>query len=88
MPRITQHEYKQIEAAFAEFEAGFHRSRRKNLWRNFEDQTLTVFQCQDGRFSWCVSGGRDDVRFSPEKYATEEEAMDSIAVAMLRHQFG
>lgn len=84
MPLIGELTAKQIESVFSDFESGFHRSRRGNLWREFEGSNVTVFKSKYGAFAWCISSGDDDVEFSPENFATEREAIDSVAVELLK----
>jgi hypothetical protein len=88
MPRIGQPTRIQIEGAFAEFASGFRRSRRGNLWREYDAWIVTVFRCQDGGFAWRISACEDDVQFSEETYETEQEAMDSMGAELLRLNFG
>ena len=68
------------------FKAGFERSRKGNLWCKWEGLTLTIFgggTSNDrvfGRsppgFGWCIAD--DETRFSSERYATEDEAMNAL----------
>lgn len=73
-------EKQRIEAAFAArdaFESGFKRSRKGNLWRNWEGKMLCVFRRDDDFYAWSVSDN-DGPRFSPGGYATEEEAIGAL----------
>jgi hypothetical protein len=60
MPKLTtthkDYDLPAFAEARAEFEAGFRRSRRGNLWRTWEGLTLTVFARDDGRYAWCIAG--------------------------------
>jgi hypothetical protein len=64
-------------AAWREFEAGFRRSQKGNLCRQFEGLTVTVFRRPDDTFGWCIADG-DDVRFSPGGYEDEGSAMYAL----------
>jgi hypothetical protein len=71
----------ELDAALAEreaFEVGFKRSRRGNLWRNWEGMTLTVFARDDGRFGWCIVDAEGDKRFSRKAYEDEEWAIGAL----------
>ncbi len=81
MPKATTHdpEIEAVLAAHAEFADGFRRSRRGNLWRNFQGQTVTIFKrTGDDFYGWCIAGG-DERRFSSGAYETEADAMDALA---------
>jgi hypothetical protein len=65
-------------ARYAEFAAGFRRSRKGNLWRPFQGVTLTVFAHPvDGSYHWCLSDG-DGPRYGERGYDEEEEAMRDL----------
>jgi hypothetical protein len=78
MPRIGEPTWQQqIEAALSEFAAGFRRSRRGNLWREYDDAVVTVFGTDDEQFGWCIA--RDgQTQFSKSRFETEDEAIDSL----------
>lgn len=79
MPRIGQPTRKQNGAKqWSEFESGFRRSRRGNLWRTYDGVTVTIFRREGGSFGWCIAVADDDKRFSSFAYETEEEAMESL----------
>ncbi|MBL9164450.1 MAG: hypothetical protein JNL18_17115 [Planctomycetaceae bacterium] len=61
----------------SEFAASFRRSKRGNLYREFEGTTLTVFSRPDGRFSWCIAEA-DNSQHYGSNYETEEDAMDGL----------
>ncbi|MCI0643210.1 MAG: hypothetical protein L0Y72_06540 [Gemmataceae bacterium] len=66
MPKVGQlnddDDFKAAMAAREEFESGFKRSKRGNLWRYWQGKTLTIFKREDGCYGWCVSF-QGDVRF-------------------------
>jgi len=64
-----------------EFESGFMRSRRGNLWRQWEGMTLTVFE-RHGCYRWCIARANGNARFSPCAFDYEEEALRSLAAEM------
>lgn len=53
---------------------GFRRSRKGNLWREYDGETLTVFPSVDGGYVYCRVGP-DGKRYSTRDYETEEEAL-------------
>lgn len=61
-------------AAWLDFVAGFQRSRRGNLWRNWDGKTLTVFNRRDGLWGWSIAD-RDGPRFSRRGHEDDESAM-------------
>jgi hypothetical protein len=82
MPKAPQRRDPAREAALAErteFEAGFRRSKKGNLWRHFEGMTLTIFGRDDERFGWCLVDAEGDKRFSRGSYESEEDALGSLA---------
>lgn len=82
MPKPPDTRDSSSEAAWAEreeFEQGFKRSKRGNLWRNWEGMTLTVFARDDGRFGWCIVDAEGDKRFSRGSYESEEDAVGGLA---------
>jgi hypothetical protein len=81
MPRIPQPTREAVLRK--QFAAGFRRSRRGNIWRKYDESTVTVFKRDDERFGWCISRSEDDVEFSPDDYASEEEAVDSVGAILL-----
>jgi hypothetical protein len=71
-------EWRTQATEYERFLRGFRESRRGNLWRKFDELTLTVFE-RDGRFSWCISSGEDNTRFSRWRgFEGEEEAMEDL----------
>lgn len=66
-------------ALFEEFAAGFKRSKKQNLWREYHGETLTVFQRPtDGSFGWCIADGQSSPRFSPGGFQDEDDALLSL----------
>lgn len=66
-------------ATRAEFESGFKRSRKGNLWRNYEGLTLTIFRRRgDDYYGWSIADS-DGVRFSPGGCETEEDALSALS---------
>lgn len=59
------------------FDNGFRRSKRGNLWRNWEGKTLTIFKRDDGYFGWSIADN-NGVRFSPGGYGSEAEAAGGL----------
>jgi hypothetical protein len=64
-----------------EFEAGFSRSRKGNLWRHWDRDgvtvTVTVFEREDSSHGWCVASP-DGLRYSSARYVTESEALAGL----------
>ena len=82
MPKLihSDPEAERMKATLAardKFVAGFRRSAKGNLWRQFEGLTVTVFK-RDDCFHWCIAGPTDK-RFSEFNYEDEEEAVSSVA---------
>lgn len=71
-------EVKAVMVAWNEFETGFRRSKRGNLWQQRDGASLTVFERADGWYGWCVAGPEGDKRFSSSAYETEDEAMGAL----------
>jgi len=73
MPGITH-----VDAR-ADFESGFQRSKRGNLWRNYAGVTVTIFQRKgDGFFAWCIADSGGTKRFSSGGYESEESALSAL----------
>ncbi len=54
----------------------WQRSRKGNLWREWDGVTLTIYR--RGRFfKYCVADG-DNKRYSARAYKTEKEAMTEL----------
>jgi hypothetical protein len=80
MPKVTENIVPEIEAlqfAWAQFEAGFRRSRKGNRWCHYEGRTICVFTRGDGYYGWSISGN-ESTQFSKGGYQTEEEALGSL----------
>jgi hypothetical protein len=69
--------------AWEVFQCGFRRSKKGNLWRNFEgDMTLTIFRRRgDDTYGWCVADEQGP-RFSRRGFETEEAALFALAEAL------
>lgn len=85
MPRIGQpnrdDESESLDdaGAFADFESGFARSRKGNLWRHFDGKTIVVFHREgDDRFAYSISD-EDGPTFSRRAYPSVAEAMKALA---------
>jgi hypothetical protein len=65
-------------AEWTEFENGFQRSRRGNLWRHYDGLTVTVFERREGRYGWCIVADEDEKRFSQTGYESESEAIRAL----------
>jgi hypothetical protein len=81
MPKAPSHQDRELAEYLArrdEFERGFRRSRKGNLWRHFEGMTLTVFGRDDGFYGWCIAGP-DGTRFSSGGFEEEADAIGSLA---------
>jgi hypothetical protein len=85
MPKLKQAtKDEELEAKLAElreFQAGFKRSKRGNLWRHYEGLTLCVFKRDDDYFAWSISDA-DGPRYSPGAFEDEDEALASLAYEM------
>ena len=81
MPPIRKHRDPFIEHIVEmreEFEAGFERSRKGNLWRHWDGKTVSVFKRRDGYFGWSIAD-EDAPRFSSRGYEDEEIAVGALA---------
>jgi hypothetical protein len=83
MPRVTETiiDTDALQAIWSQFEAGFRRSKKGNLWRHYEGQTICVFTRDDGYYGWSISGN-DGNRFSKGGYQREEEALGALGEAL------
>lgn len=78
MPTTKSHAEQQEEAllrAWTEFDRGFRRSCKGNLWRTYDGLTLTVFRRTNGRFAWCMAETEDKRSYSPTSFDCEEDAL-------------
>ena len=83
---------RELEAALQardQFAAGFKRSKKGNLWRNYEGLTVVIFRRQgDDWFSWSITDTDDEgPRFSPRPFDTEADAMDALCDELLIGEF-
>ncbi len=60
------------------------RNHKGNLWRRWKGMSLTIFK-RGPWFSFCISGGKNNVTFSRRAYRTESAAMDALADALTRN---
>lgn len=87
MPKITTTPDPVIVAVLAEraeFENPilWKRSKRGNLWRNWQGMTLTIFKRKgDGYYAWSIADV-DGPRFSSCGYETEHEAIGELESAL------
>ena len=62
--------------------SAWKRSKKGNLWRNWEGKTVSIFERDgDGYYGWCIAD-REGQRFSRHGAETEEDAMDDLAEAL------
>lgn len=64
--------------ARAEFKAGFKRSKKGNLWREYEGLNLSVFQRQEGGYDYSIADEYGP-RYSQCEWETELEALNALA---------
>ena len=75
MPRMAEDELTDPSA--------WKRSRKGNLWRKWEEMTLSVFYRQDrDSYAWSIARG-GDLQFSQPDFESEEEAMDALCQELL-----
>ena len=82
---VSEQEAVQFQAqleARREFEEGFKRSRKGNLWRVYNQRTISVFKHIDDCYRWSIADELG-LRFSQVSYPTEEDAMDALTECML-----
>jgi len=60
----------------SEFCSGFKRSKKGNLWREYDGLTLTVFS-KGERYSWCIASPEGPT-FSHKRYGSEEDAIAGL----------
>jgi hypothetical protein len=61
--------------------ADWRRSKRGNLWREWDGMTVTIFH-RNGRYFWCIADGGEERRFSLGGFEIEDDAMSSVGDAM------
>jgi hypothetical protein len=73
---------KEALSLWAQFEdvAAWRRSAKGNLWRRWDECTVSVFY-RDRRYHWSIADG-EDVTFSHATYGDEEEALTALGEAM------
>ena len=73
---------KQIERIREEnekyFKSQFRRNAKGNLSQLHEDCLVTVFRRPDETYAWCIAKGECLVEYSQSRFATEEEATESL----------
>lgn len=69
-------------ATWREFEdmAAWQRSAKGNLWRRWDEVTVTIFY-RDRRYRWSIADG-EEVQYSRATYGDEEEAMTALGEAL------
>jgi len=60
--------------------AAWQRSKKGNLWRKWDNLTLTVFR-RGSCYAWSMADG-DEVTYSPRSYPNAEQALDGLASAL------
>jgi hypothetical protein len=56
----------------------WRRSQKGNLWQRLDDgRAVTVFERDDGTYSWCIAD-EDGPTWSRSRYGTEEEALEAV----------
>lgn len=80
---MTDAEYADhVDAARDQFIAGFHRNQNRNLTREYEGKTVTVFRRPGGwSYRWCIGWSWENKKFSSD-YATERDALDAVAAEL------
>jgi len=81
MPQVMTNRIDEAMRARESFAAAFRRSRRGNLWREYDGDegrrlTLCVFP-RSGGFAWSIAD-REGVRFSRETFDEEDEAIGGL----------
>jgi hypothetical protein len=78
MPRIGETtRLQRARAEWADFRAGFRRSKRGNLWRLWDGLTVCVFCRSDEYFGWSIAAD-DGPRFSTAGYESADEAIVAL----------
>lgn len=78
MPTTKSHNEQQEDALlreWTEFDRGFRRSSKCNLWREYQGLTLSVFRRTNGRYAWCIAEQGDERKYSPTSFDSEEDAL-------------
>jgi hypothetical protein len=70
-------------AAWAEFEEpdAWRRSKKGNVWREWDEKTVTIFRHRNGGFAWCINDG-DESHFSQGSYEDEEQARTALGESL------
>jgi hypothetical protein len=87
MPKPPEHhDYVEVDPLVvrAEFEEpdAWRRSNKGNLWRVWNELTVTIFRHRDGGFAWCIVDAEGEKRFSKKSFEDEEWAMGALADAV------
>ena len=78
MPKIPSNEVLVDEYFRDNFRDGFCRSRKGNLWRDFEGVTVTIFARDDGLgYGYCIANYKGK-RYSQTPYTTEDQVMRAL----------
>ncbi len=83
MPKLPARRQAELDSRIAAWDdflnpANWGRSRKGNLWREFEGATLTVFSRRDGLFGWSIAD-HTGPQYSPDGFETEDEALEALA---------
>jgi hypothetical protein len=73
------------EAAWEQFKAGFRRSQKDNLWREFDGKRVTVFRHRDGSYGWSITEsneGTHKVTYTSQRYRDQESATFALFEAL------
>ena len=78
MPRSRDREIADAMAAIEAFEnpAAWRRSSKGNLWRTWEDRTVTIFY-RNRRYHWSIAD-EEGPQFSTGSYGDEADAMSGL----------
>lgn len=81
MPKIPNNDALVDEYFRDNFRGGFCRSRKGNLWRDYQGVTVTVFARDDGFWGYCIASG-ERKRYSQTPYENEEGAMAALTAQL------
>lgn len=74
---------------YEEFRNGFKRSKRKSLYRQYDDATLVVFRQRRNAYSWCIDREKNDFpEYSSGTFQTEADALWDLGnTLMIGHEY-